>query len=84
MGDGGDYEAFGDDLDAAIDALLAYNLGPVEMMNWIKGGLDTALFPAPGNYISLYYGDQAGNYSHDLDAHERKQVLAKLAKQSAE
>jgi len=78
MGDGSEYEAFGDDLDAAIDALLAYELGPVDCMEWMRGGLQTATFPGH-NYISLYWGDRESNFAHDLDKQERATVLRKLA-----
>lgn len=75
VGDGGDYDAFGDDLDAVIEHLNDLGVGAVD--HWRQGGVITANYWG-NDYISLYYGDKEGNFVADLDAHERKQVEQRL------
>ncbi len=57
LGDAGDYESFGDDLDAAIGALQEAGSGPV--LGRASSGIITERYRG-NNYISLYWGDETG------------------------
>ena len=77
LGDGGEYESFGDDFDALADAIT--ESGITEIRNWIVGGFQTDAFDGY-NYVSLYWGDDDANLLRQLANTERKQVEEILRK----
>jgi hypothetical protein len=80
VGDSGDYENFGDDLDAVVDALVELGVRPFETghVQWTKTG-----FECPGyqgwNYISLYRGDAEGNFESSLTKADRDYIVKSLS-----
>jgi hypothetical protein len=76
IGDGGEYESFGDDLDAAIGLLNECGAGQVT--DWRQGGCDTVNFWGH-DYISLYWGNSEANWESDLDDDERAAVGEQLS-----
>jgi len=71
LGDGGDYENFGDDLSAAVDCLTEAGINEINC--WTQSG-----FEAPGfngnNYVSFYWSDNKGNMKRVLSTDEKEQV----------
>jgi hypothetical protein len=80
IGDGGDYENFGDDLDAVVDALVEAGVRPFKTggVQWIKNG-----FESPGhqgwNYISLYRGNAEANFESSLTKADRDYIVKSLS-----
>jgi hypothetical protein len=76
IGDGGEYESFGDDFAALADSLVEAGAG--EVFGWRGFGVITEQYQG-NNYISIYWGDAEANGIRDLSARERKQVEKLLA-----
>lgn len=74
IGDLGEYEFFGNDLDALAERLAEERAGAV--VAWRRGGLETDNYRG-NNYASLYYGDADANFVRDVSMHERS-ALADL------
>lgn len=78
FGDGDGYRSHGDDLDALADCIHEHRIESAGI-NWIDGG-----FVAPGyegcNYVSLYWGDAAGDMVRRLTKPERREVVRLLEK----
>lgn len=71
IGDSGNYEAYGDDLDAAVGAMK--DMGVDAVVNWLQFGFETDRYQY-GNHISLFWGDRKGDFVRPLDQHNRKLV----------
>jgi hypothetical protein len=79
VGDAGDYENFGTDLDAAIEYLNELKAG--EVTGWVYGGIGVGVETVNYwgyDFVSLFWGDEAGNFTAELDEEERAQVEAEL------
>jgi hypothetical protein len=76
VGDGSDYEQFGDDLDAAIGHIQEHAPG-LPLGNYQRGGIQTERYTG-NNYISIYWGDTAANFVAELATDERAQVYREL------
>ena len=79
VGDAGEYESFGDDLDALLDHLNELGVGTVT--GWIDAGPGVG-FETPNyhgyDFISLFWGDAHADLTHPLRAAERAVVEAGL------
>lgn len=80
IGDGGEYEKFGDDFDALADALYEGSV-PADGFAWRADGtgFETPNYPGQ-NYVSLFWGDEQGNLVEPLSIDERRDVEARLRK----
>ena len=81
VGDGGEYEPWGDDLASLIDFLNEIGVG--EVTGWINCGvgigMETVNFYGY-DFISLYWGDADANPLRELDEEERTVVEERLEK----
>ena len=75
VGDCGEYETFGDDLDALVGVLNELRVGTID--HWRHGGIETVNYWG-NDYVSLYWGDAAGNLVRDLNHAERAVVETEL------
>jgi hypothetical protein len=79
VGDAGDYEPCGDDLDALIDYLNELGIGQVD--HWIDAGPGIG-FATPNyhghDFISLFWGDADANLVRRLNREERAIVESGL------
>jgi len=79
VGDAGDYENFGDDLDAVLDYLNELRAG--EVTGWVLGGIGVGLETVNYwgyDFVSLFWGDSNANLIRALDDQERAAVEAGL------
>jgi hypothetical protein len=74
FGDGGDCEKF-DSLDDAVEHLIGIGADPVT--GWEPGGFETNEHWGR-DYVSLYHGDDVGNFVAELDQDERSYVEGRL------
>lgn len=78
-GDAGEYEPFGNDLDAVIEYLNDVRAGAAT--GWIDGGMGVGMETVNywgQDFISLYWGDRDANLVRALSAEERANVAAGL------
>jgi hypothetical protein len=79
VGDAGEYEPFGDDLDAVLDWLNELRAG--EVTGWVLGGIGVGLETVNYwgyDFVSLFWGDADANLVRELDSEERAAVEAGL------
>ena len=80
VGDAGEYESFGNDLDALLDYLNDLSVGQVD--HWIDSGPGVG-FATPNyhgyDFISCYWGDANANLVRPLNGAERAAAEAGLA-----
>ena len=75
VGDAGEYESFGDDLDAVLDYLNELRAG--EVTGWVEGGMGVGIETVNYHgydFVSLFWGDDDANLTAHLDADERMEV----------
>jgi hypothetical protein len=79
VGDSGDYQSYGDDLDALIDYLNDLSVGTVT--GWIDNGPGVG-FETPNyhgyDFVSLFWGDANADLVAHLTGHERAIIEAGL------
>lgn len=76
LGDGGNYEHFGDDFTAVAGHLKEFNVR--EPIVACRGGIECPGFDDQHNYISLYWGDKDSNHVRDLRADELTYLRSQL------
>jgi hypothetical protein len=75
IGDAGEYESFGDDLDALIGYLNELRAG--EVTGWVDNGIGIGIETVNYHgcdFISLFWGDRYGNLIQGLDAQKQAAV----------
>lgn len=79
VGDAGEYESFGDDLDALVDYLNELQVGTVT--GWVDTGPGVG-FTTPNyhglDFISCFWGDADGNLVAPLTCLEANQLTGRL------
>ena len=79
VGDSGDYQSFGDDLEALIDYLNDLSVGTVT--GWIDSGYGVG-FETPNyhgaDFISCFWGDANADLLAHLFASERRIIESQL------
>ena len=79
VGDAGEYESFGDDLDAVLDWLNELRAG--EVTGWVNHGIGVGVETVNYwgyDFVSFYWGDADANLVRELDSEERAAVEAGL------
>ena len=76
VGDGGEYEQHGQDLDAVIDVLFEAGVRGDDLQ-WAHGCLATEVY-AGQNYISLFWGDANSNIVKGLTKVQQAEIKRKL------
>lgn len=76
VGDAGDYQNFGDDLDALLDYLCNLSVGAIT--SWVPAGFATPNYWGR-DYISLFWGDANADLIRQLDATERVAIETGLS-----
>ena len=73
MGDMGNYEPFGEDIDALAEHLA--ELGVRAPFTWFDRGLTAPPFDLPPGHISIYWGPATKpDFSRNLTAQEQKAI----------
>ncbi len=75
LGDNGEYNEFGSDLDAVADVLIEAGVGPEIFQR--HGGIHADGYSGC-NYISLYWGDDDAEHERDLTDGEFDRISGAL------